>query len=107
MATAARRLSHGPVPEQVKAAGDTTLLTGASAGIGAPNHIASELFKHMAGVDIVHIPFKGGGPAMIDVMSGNSHMIIGTVVQALPHVGSGKLVDLIQSCHDPRRLPDN
>ena len=54
-------------------------------------HLGSELFKHMAGIDIVHIPFKGGGPAMIDVMSGNSHMVIGTVVQALPHIGSGKL----------------
>ena len=63
----------------------------ASAGVGTAVHLGSELFKHMAGIDIVHIPFKGGGPAMIDVMSGNSHMVIGTVVQALPHIGSGKL----------------
>jgi tripartite-type tricarboxylate transporter receptor subunit TctC len=63
----------------------------ASAGIGTSVHLASELFKHMAAIDIVHIPFKGGAPAMIDVMSGNSHIVIGTVVQALPHIGSGKL----------------
>jgi tripartite-type tricarboxylate transporter receptor subunit TctC len=54
-------------------------------------HLASELFKSMAQIDIVHIPFKGGFPAMVDVMSGNSHMVIGTVVQALPHIKSGKL----------------
>ena len=63
----------------------------ASSGVGTSVHLASELFKHMANIDIVHIPFKGGGPAMIDVMSGNSHIVIGTVVQALPHIGSGKL----------------
>ena len=63
----------------------------ASSGVGTSVHLASELFKSMAGIDIVHIPFKGGAPAMIDVMAGNSHIVIGTVVQALPHIGSGKL----------------
>ena len=63
----------------------------ASAGVGTSVHLASELFKYMAAIDIVHIPFKGGGPAMIDVMSGNSHIIIGSVVQSLTHIGSGKL----------------
>lgn len=63
----------------------------ASSGVGSSVHLASELFKSMAQIDIVHIPFKGGFPAMVDVMSGNSHMVIGTVVQALPHIKSGKL----------------
>lgn len=63
----------------------------ASSGQGSWLHLAGELFKSMAGVDIVHIPFKGGFPAMVDVMAGNSHMIVGTLVQSLPHVRSGKL----------------
>jgi len=79
----------------------------ASAGVGTSVHLASELFKYMANIDIVHIPFKGGGPAMIDVMSGNSHIIIGTVVQALPHIGSGKLRALgIASKKRLAALPD-
>lgn len=63
----------------------------ASSGVGSSVHLASELFKAMAAIDIVHIPFKGGFPAMVDVMSGNSQIVIGTVVQALPHIKSGKL----------------
>lgn len=62
-----------------------------SAGVGSSVHLSSELFKAIANIDIVHIPFKGGFPAMVDVMSGNSHMIIGTLVQALPQIRSGKL----------------
>ena len=63
----------------------------ASAGVGSSVHLASELFKSMAKIDVVHIPFKGGFPAMVDVMSGNSQYIIGTLVQALPQVRAGKL----------------
>lgn len=63
----------------------------ASSGVGTSVHLASELFKSMAQIDIVHIPFKGGYPAMVDVMSGNSHIVIGTLVQALPLIKAGKL----------------
>jgi tripartite-type tricarboxylate transporter receptor subunit TctC len=63
----------------------------ASAGVGSSVHLASELFKMMARIDVVHIPFKGGFPAMVDVMSGNSHYIIGTLVQALPQLRANKL----------------
>ena len=63
----------------------------ASAGVGSSVHLACELFRTMAGIDVVHIPFKGGGPALIDVMAGNSQFIIGTLVQNLPHMRSGKL----------------
>ena len=63
----------------------------ASAGVGSSVHLASELFRSMAKIDVVHIPFKGGFPAMVDVMSGNSQYIIGTLVQALPQVRAGKL----------------
>jgi len=63
----------------------------ASAGVGSSVHLASELFKSMAAIDIVHIPFKGGFPAMVDVIAGNSQIVIGTVVQALPQIKAGKL----------------
>jgi tripartite-type tricarboxylate transporter receptor subunit TctC len=63
----------------------------ASSGIGGFNHFGGELFKSMAGVDIVHVPYKGGGPAMIDVMSGQVEVLISTLIQALPHIRNGKL----------------
>lgn len=63
----------------------------ASSGTGGINHFAGELFKGMAGLDIVHIPYKGGGPAMIDVMAGHVEMMFGTLTQSLPHMRSGKL----------------
>ncbi len=63
----------------------------ASAGVGSAQHLWFELFRMLTSVDIAHIPFKGGAPAMLDVIAGNSHVAIGTVVQMLPHLRSGKL----------------
>jgi len=63
----------------------------ATAGVGGFQHLASELFKLQAGVDIVHIPFKGGGPAMMDVIAGNTQIAIGSLVQMLPQIKAGKL----------------
>jgi tripartite-type tricarboxylate transporter receptor subunit TctC len=63
----------------------------ASAGVGSFQHLASELFKMTAGVDIVGVQFKGGGPATIDVVGGHTQMSFGSLVQALPHIRSGKL----------------
>jgi tripartite-type tricarboxylate transporter receptor subunit TctC len=63
----------------------------ASAGIGSAQHLWFEYFKMLTGVDIVHVPFKGGAPAMVDVVAGNSHVAIGTVVQMLPLIRAGKL----------------
>lgn len=63
----------------------------ASGGIGASTHLPAELFKSMAGIDIVHIPFKGGGPALLGVITGQAQMLMISVVGALPHVKSGKL----------------
>jgi tripartite-type tricarboxylate transporter receptor subunit TctC len=60
-------------------------------GIGSSQHLSAELFKRMAGVDIVVVPFKGGAPAMLDVIAGNTQIAIGTVIQVLPQVRSGKL----------------
>jgi len=69
-------------------------LTYASAGSGSFQHMGSELFKLMAEVDIVHVPFRGGGPAMIDVVGGHSQIILSSLVQTMPHIRSGKLKPL-------------
>ncbi len=63
----------------------------ASAGIGSFQHLGSELLRIMAGINVVHVPFKGGGPAMIDVISGQSQFCTGSLIQLLPHSRSGKL----------------
>ncbi len=63
----------------------------ATAGIGSFQHFASELFRTSAGLSMVHVPYKGGGPAMIDTIAGQAHMSLGSLIQFLPHFRSGKL----------------
>jgi tripartite-type tricarboxylate transporter receptor subunit TctC len=63
----------------------------ATAGIGSFQHLASELFKLQTGLDIVHIPYKGGGPAMMDTIAGQAHMNMASLIQVIPHAKSGKL----------------
>jgi tripartite-type tricarboxylate transporter receptor subunit TctC len=63
----------------------------ASGGVGSFQHLGGELFKLSAGVDLLHVPFKGGGPAIIDVLGGHTKAIFATTITALPHVRSGKL----------------
>lgn len=63
----------------------------ASAGIGSFQHLGSALFVSMAKVDIVNVPFKGGGPAMMDVMAGNTQVMLSSLVQTLPQIKAGKL----------------
>ena len=63
----------------------------ASAGIGSFQHLGGALFVSMAKVDVVHVPFKGGGPAMVDVIAGNTQIMLGSLVQTLPQIKSGKL----------------
>jgi tripartite-type tricarboxylate transporter receptor subunit TctC len=79
----------------------------ATAGIGSFQHLASELFKLQAGVDIVHIPFKGGGPAMMDVIAGNTQITIGSLIQMLPQIKAGRLKALgVGSANRIAALPD-
>jgi tripartite-type tricarboxylate transporter receptor subunit TctC len=63
----------------------------ASAGNGTPPHLAAELFKTMAGVDMVHVPYKGNTPAFVDLISGQVSLSFPTVPSALPHVQAGRL----------------
>ena len=66
-------------------------LTYASAGIGSSNHLSGELFRTMAGVDIVHIPYKGGGAAVTDLLGGQVSMYFGTTPSTMPYVRTGRL----------------
>jgi tripartite-type tricarboxylate transporter receptor subunit TctC len=66
-------------------------LTFASAGSGGGAHLAGELFKTMAGVDLLHIPYKGTGPALLDVVGGQVDLMFAGVSAAMPHVTAGKL----------------
>jgi tripartite-type tricarboxylate transporter receptor subunit TctC len=75
----------------------------ASSGGGTSPHLAAELFKRMAGVDLVIIPFKGGGPAVIAVISGQCHFIFATSLSVQPHVKSGKVRALAVTT--PKRSP--
>ena len=79
----------------------------ATAGVGSFQHLASELFKQQAGVDMVHVPFKGGGPAMMDVIAGNTQVAVGSLIQMLPQIKAGKLKALgVGSASRIPALPD-
>ena len=78
-------------------------LTFASAGNGTTSHLAGELLKASAGVFMVHIPYRGGGPAMTDVIGGQVDLMIDVMPNAAPHVRSGRLRGLAVST--ARRVP--
>ena len=63
----------------------------ASAGVGSFQHLGGELFKLQAGVNIVHVPYKGGGPAMQDVISGHVKIMFSSLIQTTPFIQSGQL----------------
>jgi tripartite-type tricarboxylate transporter receptor subunit TctC len=62
-----------------------------SPGIGAPGHVAGELFKMMAGVDLVHVPYRGGGPVMTDLLGGQVQVLFGTTSLTIEQIRAGKL----------------
>jgi tripartite-type tricarboxylate transporter receptor subunit TctC len=66
-------------------------LNAAAAGVGSFQHLATELFRLEAGIDIVIVQYKGGGPALTDTIAGQVQMNVGSAVQNVPHVRSGKL----------------
>ena len=67
------------------------VLNYASAGIGSFQHLSGELFKLMAGVDIVHVPYKGGGPSMLAVIAGEDQVMFSSIVQTVPSIKSDQL----------------
>jgi tripartite-type tricarboxylate transporter receptor subunit TctC len=66
-------------------------LSYSSSGVGSANFLATELFKSEMGLDVVHIPYQGGGQAIVSVVSGEAQMLFVTVPPALPHVKSGRV----------------
>ena len=63
----------------------------ASAGVGSFQHLGAELFKLVAGVNLQHVPYKGGGPAMQDVIAGHVKVMFSSLVQTTPFIQSGQL----------------
>jgi tripartite-type tricarboxylate transporter receptor subunit TctC len=78
-----------------------------SAGTGSSLHLTGELFKHAAGVDIVHVGYKGTAPAITDLIAGQVQMVFSTMPPALPHVKTGRLRSLgVTSAKRARAVPD-
>ncbi len=68
-----------------------TELTYASSGSGSSTHLATELFKMLAKVDVLHVPYKGGGPALVDLIAGQVSMYFASLPAAGPHLKSGRV----------------
>jgi tripartite-type tricarboxylate transporter receptor subunit TctC len=66
-------------------------LTVAASGIGSTNHLTAEMFRSMAGIDLLVIPYKGGGPAIVDLVAGQVKMFFNSAAQFLPHHKAGRL----------------
>jgi tripartite-type tricarboxylate transporter receptor subunit TctC len=78
-------------------------ITYGSSGVGGAGHLAGELFKQRAGFEMIHIPYKGGGPAMTDLLGARIHMYVGVPSTVQPHIEAGKLVALATT--GARRTP--
>jgi tripartite-type tricarboxylate transporter receptor subunit TctC len=79
----------------------------ASAGTGSQQHVAGELFKMMAGIDMVHVPYRGGGPALADLMGGQVQLFFGTTASTIQLIRSGKLRALaVTTAGRSAALPD-
>jgi tripartite-type tricarboxylate transporter receptor subunit TctC len=92
------------VPDLIRfAKANPSKLTFASSGVGSIQHIAGEAFKLAAGVDMLHVPFKGTGDALSALISGDVDMTFSSTGSAIPQVNGGKLV-LLAVC-SPKRLP--
>ena len=63
----------------------------ASGGVGSPQHVYGELFKMMAGVDMLHVPYRGGAPALTDLLAGQVQVMFDTLVTSIEHIRAGKL----------------
>ncbi len=66
-------------------------ITGASSGSGTSIHMSLEMFKHLTGTDILHVPYKGSAPAVADLIGGQVQIMFDNIPSALPHIKSGKL----------------
>jgi tripartite-type tricarboxylate transporter receptor subunit TctC len=96
------------VPELIaNAKAHPGIINMASAGNGTPPHVAGELFKMMAGVDIVHVPYRGGGPALVDLLGGQVQMMFGNLASSMEYIKAAKLRPLaVTTTMRAESLPD-
>jgi len=101
-------VSARTVPEFIAhAKANAGKLNMASAGNGTTPHLAGELFKMMTGVDMVHVPYRGGGPALTDLIGGQVQVYFGPMPPSIEHIRSGKLRALgVTSAGRSQALPD-
>src|SRR5215472_10628524 len=82
-------------------------LTIASGDVGTPSHLAGHLFKMMTGVDMVHVPYRGGGPAVTDLLGGQVQVMFAPTPPSIEHIRSGKLRALaVTTATRSELLPD-
>jgi tripartite-type tricarboxylate transporter receptor subunit TctC len=88
-------VTHPSVPaksvKELIALAKSRSINAGSSGVGGTGHLAVELFNLQAGVKMTHVPYKGGGPAMIDVIAGNIHTIFATTASSMQHIKSGRI----------------
>lgn len=78
-----------------------------SSGVGGAGHLAGELFALLAGISITHVPYKGGGPAMVDLIAGQVQCVFATAVTAIPHIEAGRIRPLgVTTLKRAGMLPD-
>ena len=78
-----------------------------SSGVGGAGHLAGELFSALAGVKMTHVPYKGGGPVMIDLLAGQVHGVFATAATAIPHIKTGRIRPLgVTTLKRAGMLPD-
>jgi len=102
---------HPTVPaksvKELIALSKTKQLNAGSSGVGGAGHLALELFNVLAGTKITHIPYKGGGPAMVDLLGGQINLIFATAASAVPHIKSGKINALaVTTSNRSKLVPD-
>ena len=73
------------------AAGKPGALNIASQGSGTVSHLEAELLKHMAGIDMVHVPYRGSAPALIDLIGGRTQVMFDSIASSLPHIRTGRV----------------
>jgi tripartite-type tricarboxylate transporter receptor subunit TctC len=82
-------------------------LSNASSSNGSPGHVSGELFKYMTGTDIVHVPYKGGAPAIADLIAGNVQLMFESTNSIAPHVKAGRVRALaVTGAQRAHSLPD-
>ena len=94
------------VQELIALAKEKSLSAGSS-GVGATGHLAIELFNLMAGVKLVHVPYKGGAPAMSDLVGGQVQLVFATTASSIPHLKSGRIKGIaVTTAKRSALLPD-